>query len=309
MTLVNRRSGPVKGKTDDEGNVVSIPSTWLGRFNVSVELQEFGPPSPSQTVTTRPNLITKILYTADIPIIVLNPLTSPIPSLPSSSSSTNNTPLAFPIPKSNPNTLVVLTSSSPSPTLLNHVYAQHPHTLLIDPTRALDALHTLDAEHASAIAVRRFQDDFVASRLESLTKEVETILSSSHDTAKNAVSVLTALRVRKARYLIDASLRACEAMLRKARLEVDRVADGASALRGQIEEARVKVPREVFDSGEEGEVKRAVKTARRDVGDVLDTLKWWRLVWRVDDIGEVVKGAVDKAWCRDLERKVCLKHP
>ena len=52
-------------------------------------------------------------------------------------------------------------------------------------------------------------------------------------------------------------------------------------------------------------IAKAVAQAKRSVQPTMDALQWYKLFWRVDDVRAAVTTAVDRAWCRDLERKVC----
>jgi len=53
-----------------------------------------------------------------------------------------------------------------------------------------------------------------------------------------------------------------------------------------------------------GDVTEAIVKAEKDMRKVMDSLTWWRTVWRVDEIGDIVTYAVENAWCKDLERHV-----
>jgi len=50
------------------------------------------------------------------------------------------------------------------------------------------------------------------------------------------------------------------------------------------------------------EVEKVMVKSKEDVKRTLDALRWWKLVWRVDDVQEVVNGAIRQQWCKDLER-------
>lgn len=55
-----------------------------------------------------------------------------------------------------------------------------------------------------------------------------------------------------------------------------------------------------------GQVDAALKLAEKDMRVVMDRLTWWKMVWRVDELGEVVRDAVRKAWCTNLEKNVLI---
>ena len=50
------------------------------------------------------------------------------------------------------------------------------------------------------------------------------------------------------------------------------------------------------------EVGKAMVKSKEDVKHTLDALRWWKLLWRVDDVEEVVDAATEQRRCRDLER-------
>ena len=104
---------------------------------------------------------------------------------------------------------------------------------------------------------------------------------------------------------VKASLEACEAVLGKAEEEVGGVVEGLLGLRDEVAEVGVRAGVDVLGGGgSSGVVREAVEKARKEVEGVMSGLTWWRAVSRVDEVGEVVRGAVDRAWCRELEDKV-----
>ena len=176
--------------------------------------------------------------------------------------------------------------------------------MFVDPARALHGLEVLADGTASPLSVQRYQDDVSGSNVSSVTNAVKDILSSIPGTSASAR--VTAVHARTGRALIKDALANAQAVLHRAELEADAVLTGTSSLRGQMEEAKAKVHLEVFGiGGQDGdEIAKAVAQAKRSVKPTLDALQWYKLFWRVDDVREVVTAAVDRAWCRDLERKV-----
>lgn len=270
--------------TDPTSNTLEIPSSWLQRFPTRVSIHEY---STSKSASRSPS-IAKDLFTADIPILVLNPLSTP----PSSVLSSHHLPTAH------PHAIYVLTSSPSSKTPNLTKYAKR--TVVVDPTRALAATRALASSPSSAVAVQRYQDDYTASGLSSIGQSIDSVLSSSPPSTPPLVS----LRLRKAQYIVRTALALSEASLDAARSEVDAAFMGASELRTLVEEARVRVPVQVLGEDAKGEVREALRRARKEVALTMDGLSWWRALWRVDDIRHIVGAAVERAWCRDLERKV-----
>lgn len=76
-----------------------------------------------------------------------------------------------------------------------------------------------------------------------------------------------------------------------------------------MEEVKARAGWEVFgltyDNGE-NEILKAVSKSRKDIKTAMDCLTWWKLLWKVDDVGDIMTTAIDRAWCKDLEHKVCL---
>lgn len=251
----------------------------------------------------------KALFTADVSVILCNPVSTPLPSI--LPTSTNP---ALPIPRGN--TILAILSPSPAhPSTSAHgselqtLAAQDTLRLVfVDPTRAIHGLDMLDNSVASPTAVQRYQDDFSGSNVSAVTRTVKEILSegtSSSDKASQSARV-AAVHAQTGKVLIQDALATCRAVLRKAELGADAVLTGTSTLRQQIEEAKAKVHLEVFGTEDKDgdDIAKAVAQARKNVKATMDALQWYNLFWRVDDVREVVTAAVDRAWCRDLERKV-----
>ncbi|OSD07093.1 hypothetical protein PYCCODRAFT_1431273 [Trametes coccinea BRFM310] len=284
-----------------EGDVVNVQSSWLQHFGVPLEVSEYRPSSNAEVV--------EALYSADVPVLLCNPNTTPLPSiLPVS--------LNPPLPITREHT--VLAVSAPSPTHRNTAVQASPikslaaredlRVVFVDPARALHGLEQLGHGPASPISVQRYQDDVTGSNVASVTRAVKDILSSAVEEGASLPesSRAVAVHTQTGRALIKDALLTCRTVLRHAELEADAVLTGTSSLRGQMEEAKAKVHMEVFGSPatDGDEIAKAVGQARKSVKVTMDALQWYKLFWRVDDIREVVTAAVDRAWCRDLERKL-----
>lgn len=285
-----------------ESDNLFLQSSWLRSFSVPLRVQELRAP-PSHPHTTRAHEVLKDIFNADIPIIVCNPISTPLRSLLSSTRS--------PLPLSHRNAILVITSTQPSPEAAERIKSLLPHdipTLFIDPSRALGALRTLSSSPSSPTAVQSYQDNFAGSRISSLTEAVSnTLAAESQDVPPSAV--ISALHRRTAQSLIQDALDACRSALTRAEREVDKVCAENSSMRDRAEELKVRVAREVFGMANEGadegdEIQKAVKKSSREIRAVMDRLTWWRLLWKVDDVGDIIATAVDRAWCKDLERKV-----
>lgn len=284
----NHRHGPPNGSLDD---TLRVQSSWLQQFPVPVRLTEILPQLPSHC-TSRPlhEATASTLRISDVPIIVCNPLTTSVESLLSYAS----------LPLINPNTILVFTTNSPSSELIDHITASLPRSdvsriLFIDPSRAHLALHTLECNPTSAAAIQRYQDEFVSSRISTLTKTISELLSRPRDL--------------KGLSQIYGALSACNASLVRARREIDDVCTIISELTYKVEEAGAKIEGEVFGIGERDEVVSALQEAEKRMRVTLDALTWWKMIWRVDDIATIVGTAAEKCWCPRLERRVSFVAP
>ncbi|KAI0665946.1 hypothetical protein C8Q78DRAFT_1062241 [Trametes maxima] len=285
----------------EDSDVVQIQSSWLQHFGVPLELSEYPPSSNPKTATDT--------FTADIPIILCNPVSSPLPSfLPVSASP--------PLPISREHTILAI--SSPSPTHAE-TKAQALHVkklalqddlyvVFVDPARALHGLAQLGDGPSSPISVQRYQDDVTGSNVASVTHAVKDILTGALGEGADLPesSRVVAVHIQTGHALVKGALATARGVLQKAEFEADVVLTGVSALREQVEESKAKVHLAVFGTpGTDGdEIAKAVLQAKRSVQVTMDALQWYKLFWRVDDIREVVTAAVDRAWCRDLERKL-----
>ncbi|KAH9839298.1 uncharacterized protein C8Q71DRAFT_748879 [Rhodofomes roseus] len=289
--------GPVviEYSTDSNGDsALQLRSAWLLQFSAPVKLLEFDS-SSSKSAGSLPS--SEILLTADIPVIVCNPASTPLHTVLSAASEAA-------LPLTHPNAVLVLTSTSGDERLVERLRAAFGHDLTIlfvDPARALQGLRALSSSPSSPSAVQRYQDDFAGSNVPKLTQAISQTIPQLGSPAK-AIEVVHA---ETARAVTQDALSACNAELGRAQDEVNVVCDGISSLRARMEEIRVRTPREVLGGTEGGnEVQRAVDQSRKDVKTVLDRLTWWKLLWKVDDVGDTVTDAVNRAWCRDLEYRL-----
>ncbi|KAM5540227.1 hypothetical protein V8D89_006046 [Ganoderma adspersum] len=277
--------------SEDE-DVVHVQSSWLQRFGVPIEVTEFNSPDAEGT---------KALFNADVPIVVCNPVSTSLESIfPVSSTLT--------LPLSRENTVLAIVSPSSSETTAPTHGSQTTlldsqeslRVLFVDPARALHGLDVLANGSASSLSVQRYQDDSTGSNVANVTNAVKDILSCVSSGSVAAVHAQTG------RALIKDALDTAHRVLRKAKSEADAVLTATSSLRSQMEEAKAKAHLEVFGTGgkDGDEIAKAVTQAKRSVQPTMDALQWYKLFWRVDDVREAVSAAVDRAWCRDLERKL-----
>jgi hypothetical protein len=311
--------------------ILHVRSPFLSHFSLPIQITEIRSPQvlPFHTPETSSGRgildegpLANLLK-ADIPIIVCNPLTTSLTQL---------APLLTHL--ANPNTVVVLTAP-PHPDLVEPIQSLFRRSrsrgstseagsglriAFIDPQRALSAIDALEHNPASAPAIQRFQDDIVGSRLSSLTDALGHILASYGSREGAGRSQARALMRSTAHARLQSALLACRAAIDQAETEVQHVRARTRELRGRVEETRARALRSVLfpqpdfpsppisTTSSETEttdvVHKALQDAEREMGAVMRRLTWWRMVWRVDEIGSIVGDAVQRVWCRDLERHV-----
>ena len=309
--------------------ILHVRSPFLSHFSLPIQITEIRSPKglPFHTPETSSGCgildeepLANLLK-ADIPIIVCNPLTTSLPQL---------APLLTHL--ANPNTVVVFTAP-PHPVLVEPIQSlfrrprsrgstseasSGPRIAFIDAQRALSAIDALEHNPASAPAIQQFQNDIVSSRLSTLTDALGHILGSYGSREGAEHSQARALLRSTAHARLQSVLLACRAAIDQAETEVRHVRAHTRELRGRVEETRAKAHRSVLflqpessppiSTSSETEttdvVHKALQDAEREMGAVMRRLTWWRVVWRVDEIGSIVGDAVQKVWCRDLERHV-----
>ena len=236
------------------------------------------------------------IFEADVPIIVCNPITTPLSVI-----------LDAPLPH---NTILVV-SSVVSQADLDEIIQQQisasppPHGLPfrtfkivpLDSKRAVMAIQTLRAEHQSVTAIQRFQDDFIGSKISTVTHALHDKLKSN-----NSMSPLRDIRAKAVLHHIQDALRAGFTSVREMRHGLNQASVNVSNLRAQIEEAQARVEGVIFGRKTAvDEVTEAIRLAEVEMRLVMDRLTWWRMIWRVDEISSIVG---NRTWCQALEKKV-----
>lgn len=277
-----------------------IQSAWFQNFHLPVKLLEARSFRVLHSSSSADD-VSKSIVLADIPIIVCNPVSTPLPTLLSSNNSLS-------LYLDNPNAVLVVSSSSYAAQFAQHIkslYKSAPTTLFIDPDRALLALRTLRTSPVSSAAVQQYQDGFAGSKISTLTETISDKLSLHGSPS----TVIAELHLQTAASLIRSSLNACRSVLQQTENEAVMVHEAISMMRNRMEELRVKLIPQIFGSpnkldSEEYTVHDAVASSRKDLEAMMDTFVWWKLPWKVDDMRETMSATIHKVWCKDLERKV-----
>ncbi|PCH43381.1 hypothetical protein WOLCODRAFT_103422 [Wolfiporia cocos MD-104 SS10] len=294
-TLVIEYGAP----TDEVSGGLRLRSSWLQQFGVPIQVLECRCRSvqPSSAIRV-PKDAAKELLTADIPIVVCNPATTSLTALLSPEG-----PIKAVL--NHPNSILVLTSASGSSQVAEQVFALTGGRInlhFIDPNRALDALRTLSSASSSPAAVQRYQDDYAGSRLSQLTGAVSSVITSGEQNVSPRTTI-ESLHLETAHASVTSALITCRSVLKEAQREVDQVVSDIGSLRSQVQEVQAKVDKEVFGTDNRA-IRDAVSVSKKDLKTAMDALPWWRLFWKVDDVGESVLAAVDQVFCRDLENRL-----
>lgn len=290
--------------TKSSPSSIHLSSSYLRQFSVSLEITQL---HASQI----PRILPSALFKADAPIIVFNPLNTPLSSLkhlvfPS------HTLFVIPIaPHLNHSSSTVSQILSELPQLSN---SHSPRILFIDPSRARSAIQTFRSDPTSAIAVQQYQDNYNGSGIFHLTNAIRSIV----DSGKATSSPLAYLLSRTAIIQLHDTLRAFHVTIEGIQKNLDDIRECVRHLTCKIEEAKVRIPNEIFFGQSASTVqagKRAVekdiigeslKSASKEMKHVLERLSWWKAIWRIDDISGIVGDAVERVWCKDLEQKACF---
>lgn len=148
--------------------------------------------------------------------------------------------------------------------------------------------------------MQKYQNDFVGSNISALTTAIQQILtklSTSPATTKHTIIHTMVTHIRGAHS-------ACRTTIRNAKADIDAVCSKVSDMRDRVDIIRVQSLLETGANGTWDVVDVALQDAEKEMLLVMDKLTWWRLLWRVDEIGGIVGTAIDKTWCRELENQV-----
>ncbi|PPQ98783.1 hypothetical protein CVT24_003341 [Panaeolus cyanescens] len=193
--------------THADPSSLQIPSSYLQQFSTPIQLTELrGPDSTqvflsewSQDHTQIPILHNPLIYKADIPIVVFNPLTTPLSTL-----LRNRLPSNVILVSSAPTSQTELSSIMHKEVLAVQEYfesKQRPppqhnveplNIFSVDPQRALAAIRVLQSNSESYYSVQRFQDEYASSHLASLTQELRTRIDNPSPADDVNVSVANA---------------------------------------------------------------------------------------------------------------------
>lgn len=250
----------------------------------------------------------RLLYTAHIPIILLNPLTTPLMTLSSYSSSNPKAAiLPYPLP---PHALLLITSPSPISTSSSipptgfELGVSPNRVFFVDPNRALSSSLALRTNAQDVLHVQRYSDDALASGLSMLKRELQSVPTSVQK-GDALVSAAVGL-LRSSLDGVEAELREAAALVRTIRNETSHEsADAHRAVFGSVAPERVSLddrtpgstPTKAETTGQSNNKVRAAMARADDIVlPALENMTWWRVLWVPDEVGWRMRQAVRDAW-------------
>jgi hypothetical protein len=298
-----------QGASPSSSHALRVSSSFLASLPSPVRLVELRPTRERSADHLR------LLYTAHIPIILLNPLTTPLMMLsPYTSSNEKATvlPLPYPLP---PHALLLIASpstistSSSIPPSLFELGVCPSHVLLVDPARALSSIRALRSNPSDARHVQQYSDDVLGSGLSTLRRQLQTVPTSIQKGDALVSAAVGALRIS----LGSAEEELCKASSLARTLRSETARNGEDARRavfGPAQEPAVldnhtpspQSPGSTAKAGRaaasdnSNKVYAAMMRASNAVLPVLDSLTWWRVLWAPDEVGWRMRQAVRDAW-------------
>ena len=207
-----------------------------------------------------------------------------------------------------PNTILVLTSGSISDPhrqlvsrTLSKIGCQPGHILFVDPRQALDAVTALQNNPTSPSVIDRYQRDSLGSRISTINAAINAILSPENPSKTS----LTDLRQKTALSQVHGSLSASFRSVETTKKDVELVAGKIDDLSSEVQMIRENTRHDILGKpGEDNKIEKALSLGTKEITMLLGTLTFWKMVWRVDEIGALVSAAIQGQWCKGLENQV-----
>ena len=286
-----------------EANSLQVPSKYLQQFTIPVQITEIAP-SVERNMQSMNDDDYMSLFKADFPVIVINPVTTPLHDL-----------FQRRLPR---HTIIALTTATATrtPDNLDSAFPKSRAILYVDPTRAVKALTNLST---SLSAIQRYQDDYIGSGVSSITEVLRSALNQPSRDDFLTDNILAHLR---------GALSACQDALRSEDADLCDVLADIGSMTTHIEKAQTCIISDIFgpsyigqsrwgsiwppimgsravkEKAAENVVAEALIQAQKQMTTIMDNLTWWRMLWRLDEISYLVNVAVERTLCPDLERKV-----
>jgi hypothetical protein len=271
------------------------PSIWLQQFPHDVQLTELPDLSSLSAIRTETD---SLLSSSDVLLFLCDPVTTSLSDLANRANHLLN----------KPNTILVLTSTSASDhhhqftsQSLAKLGCQPGHIVFVDPKRALTAITTLQANPGSASAINKYQTDWLGSRIPAIGAAVGEIFGPKDPSDKSLLGLRQATALSQIYSVLAASSRSVKGVEK----EVDFVADELDKLRSGVQQIQVKVVTEILgELGKDGRVGKALVHGAKEMNVLLGSFTFWKMAWRVDEIGAIFSAAIQGLWCKELENQV-----
>ncbi|KAF8444609.1 hypothetical protein L210DRAFT_3758591 [Boletus edulis BED1] len=273
------------------------PSDWLQRFPHAIRLTELPELSSLAVISDETE---SLLLSSDVLLLLCDPVVAPLSDLTLRAKHLLN----------KPNTILILTSGSTSDNhrqfvsrTLSHMRCQPGQILFVDPRQALGAVTALQANPTSPSTIDRYQRDTLGSRISTVAVAINAILGS-----KNlSETPLLDLRQETALSQVHGSLSASFRSVKVTKEDVDRLVSKMDDLLSRVQRIRENTRRDMLGKpGEDDKIEKALSQSAKEMNALLGTLSFWRMVWRVDEIGALVSAAVQGQWCKGLENQLIL---
>ena len=280
---------------DSEVGKLNCPSTWLLQYPYDIQLVEL--PALSSILPVANTVAAKLLLSSDVLVLLCDPLTIPVPTLCAKTKHLLN----------RPNTILVFTSVAPFEhrrSLLSKELAElgcaPGRILFLDPTQALDAVTFLQTDPKLPFAIERYQKDSLSSQISTLGVAINELFRTRASTESSLSALQTRTVLMQIQSALDASFRSVQcAAERLSRMDV-----GVANLRSQVADIKATVRPEILGTGENGAVRSVLAQGAKRMQAILESLSFWSMFWRVDEIGPLVSASVRTEWCKELEDNV-----
>ncbi|XP_006460768.1 hypothetical protein AGABI2DRAFT_203958 [Agaricus bisporus var. bisporus H97] len=264
----------ISAKRNDEDSSIHLSSPFLRQFSIPLEITELRP----SLSTWSKLLLPASFYKADVPILVFNPLTTPLSALKTLNVPSHTLFVASQSPHLNNTTLQRDTLSELFP------QSSLARLLFSDPPRAIAAVQTFRSNPTSAIAIQQYQDNFTTSGISLVAQVIRDVVDSGAKTSSPAAY----LRNRTAVIQLHDTLNALKSNIQDIQRNLDDIRQGVYQLSGKVEEAKVRIPRDILISDRgptsavgQDAVKSSLTLASKEAKGVLEKLSWWRTIWRL----------------------------
>ncbi|KAH0827868.1 hypothetical protein J3R83DRAFT_3495 [Lanmaoa asiatica] len=286
------------GKPTAFAGELSSPSDWLQRFPHAIRLTELPDLLSLASISDETD---NLLLDSDVLVLLYDPIVTPLSDLAIRAKHLLN----------KPNTILILTSGPISDPhrqfvsrTLSKMGCQPGHILFVDPRQALDAVTALQTNPTSPSTIDRYQRDTLGSQISTITVAINEVLSPKNMSETPLLDLRQETALSQVYGSLSASFRSVEA----SKKDVDRVASEIGDLLSEVQRVRENTRHEILGKpGEDNKIEKALSLSTREMNTLLGSFMFWRMVWRVDEIGALVSAAVQGQWCKGLENQLILQ--